>query len=110
MIISIADFSCWLFLATNLGGQEPGDAQEIADFCSLTYDISFPLMAKIEVNGPNMDPVFEYLKAQQKGLFGSAIKWNFTKFLVDRKGQVVSRYAPTTKPDAQRNEIEALLG
>ncbi|HET6536622.1 MAG TPA: glutathione peroxidase [Sphingopyxis sp.] len=103
-------FQLLAFPCNQFGGQEPGDAQEIADFCSLTYDISFPLMAKIEVNGPNMDPVFKYLKAQQKGLFGSAIKWNFTKFLVDRKGQVVSRHAPTTKPDALRNEIEALLG
>ncbi len=90
--------------------QEPGDAEEIANFCSLTYDVSFPLMAKIDVNGDDADPIFKHLKKEKTGLLGSAIKWNFTKFLVDRDGKVVSRHAPTTKPDQLRREIEELLG
>src|SRR3546814_11030997 len=77
------------------GAQEPGDADEIANFCSLTYDVSFPLMAKVDVNGDAADPIFQHLKKEQTGLLGSGIKWNFTKFLVDREGEVVSRHAPT---------------
>jgi glutathione peroxidase len=98
------------FPCNQFGGQEPGDAAEIANFCSLTYDVTFPVFAKIEVNGPNADPLFERLKADAPGLMGSkAIKWNFTKFLVDREGQVVRRYAPTTKPEDIVKDIEALL-
>ncbi len=103
-------FEVLAFPCNQFGAQEPGDAAEIANFCSLTYDVSFPLMAKIDVNGDDADPIFKHLKQEKTGLLGSAIKWNFTKFLVDRDGKVVSRHAPTTKPEQLRKEIEALLG
>lgn len=103
-------FEVLAFPCNQFGAQEPGDAAEIANFCSLTYDVSFPLTAKVEVNGSGTDPVWQLLKKEQGGLLGSGIKWNFTKFLVDRAGKVVSRHAPTTKPMALRQEIEALLG
>ena len=103
-------FEVLAFPCNQFGAQEPGDAAEIANFCSLTYDVSFPVMAKIDVNGDDADPIFKHLKKEQTGLLGSAIKWNFTKFLVDRDGKVVSRHAPTTKPEQLRKEIEALLG
>ncbi len=98
------------FPCNQFGAQEPGDAAEIANFCSLTYDVSFPVMAKIDVNGDGADPIFKHLKKEQTGLLGSGIKWNFTKFLVGRDGKVVSRHAPTTKPEQLRKEIEKLLG
>ena len=98
------------FPCNQFGAQEPGDAAEIKNFCSLTYDVSFPLMAKIDVNGDDADPIFKHLKKEKTGLLGSGIKWNFTKFLVGRDGKVVSRHAPTTKPEALRKEIEELLG
>jgi glutathione peroxidase len=98
------------FPCNQFGAQEPGDATEIANFCSLTYDVTFPVFAKIDVNGAGADPLFERLKADAPGLLGSkAIKWNFTKFLVDRDGKVVDRYAPTTKPEDIREDIEKLL-
>lgn len=98
------------FPCNQFGGQEPGDADEIASFCKLTYDVDFPMFAKIDVNGPQASPLFEWLKNEAPGVLGSkAIKWNFTKFLVNREGQVVGRFAPTTKPDALRADIEALL-
>lgn len=98
------------FPCNQFGAQEPGDAAEIANFCSLTYDVTFPVFAKIDVNGAGADPLFERLKADAPGLLGSkAVKWNFTKFLVDRTGKVVHRYAPTTKPDQIAADIEALL-
>jgi glutathione peroxidase len=98
------------FPCNQFGAQEPGDAAEIANFCSLTYDVTFPVFAKIDVNGPEADPLFERLKSEAPGLLGSkAIKWNFTKFLVDREGEVVDRYAPTTKPEDIRKDIEKLL-
>ena len=103
--LSVLGFPCNQF-----GAQEPGDAAEIASFCSLTYDVTFPLFAKIDVNGANADPLFVWLKAQQPGLLGTqAIKWNFTKFLVDRKGAVVARHAPTVKPESLKAQIDALL-
>ena len=90
--------------------RSPGDADEIANFCSTTYDVSFPMMKKIEVNGERPHPLYAWLKKQKKGLLGtSAIKWNFTKFLVDRSGTVVERFAPTTEPKALEGAIEALL-
>lgn len=98
------------FPCNQFGAQEPGDAAEIANFCSLTYDVSFPLMAKIDVNGDDADPIFKHLKKEKTGLLGSGIKWNFTKFLVGRDGKTVSRHAPTTKPEQLRKEIEELLG
>jgi glutathione peroxidase len=98
------------FPCNQFGAQEPGNAEEIASFCKLTYDVSFPLMGKIEVNGPNAAPTYQKLKSNAPGLLGSeAIKWNFTKFLVDRSGKVVKRYAPQTKPQDIQRDIEALL-
>ena len=98
------------FPCNQFGAQEPGDAAEIASFCKLTYGVSFPMFAKIDVNGAGADPLFEWLKGEAPGILGSkAIKWNFTKFLVDRQGQVVDRFAPNTKPEALREKIEALL-
>ena len=98
------------FPCNQFGGQEPGDAAEIANFCSLTYDVTFPVFAKIDVNGANADPLFVELKKQAPGLLGTeGIKWNFTKFLVGKDGRVVERYAPTTKPEDIRADIEKLL-
>ncbi|MFA5965508.1 MAG: glutathione peroxidase [Sphingomonas sp.] len=98
------------FPCNQFGAQEPGDAAEIANFCSLTYDVTFPMFAKIDVNGTDADPLFEQLKSEAPGLMGSrSIKWNFTKFLVDRSGKTVKRYAPTTKPEEIKADIEALL-
>ena len=98
------------FPCNQFGGQEPGDAAEIANFCSLTYDVTFPVFAKVDVNGGEADPLFERLKADAPGVLGlKAIKWNFTKFLVDREGNVVDRYAPTTKPADIRADIERQL-
>ena len=98
------------FPCNQFGKQEPGDAEEIANFCKLTYDVSFPMFAKIEVNGPATAPLYTFLKDEARGLMGSkAIKWNFTKFLVDRDGNVVKRFGPQDKPEAIRSEIEALL-
>jgi glutathione peroxidase len=97
------------FPCDQFGHQEPGDEAEIAKFCSLTYDVSFPMFAKIEVNGPNAHPLYKALKKEAPGLLGSAIKWNFTKFLLDRKHNVVRRYAPTDKPESLGLDIEAVL-
>ena len=98
------------FPCNQFNGQEPGNAEEIASFCSLTYDVTFPVFAKIDVNGGDTAPLYRELKKVAPGLLGSeAIKWNFTKFLIDREGKVVSRYAPTTKPEAIRGDIEKLL-
>jgi glutathione peroxidase len=98
------------FPCNQFGAQEPGDAAEIATFCSLTYDVTFPVFAKVDVNGSNADPLFVELKKQAPGFLGtSGIKWNFTKFLVGRDGKVVERYAPTTKPEDIRRDIEKLL-
>ena len=98
------------FPCNQFGKQEPGDAQEIARFCDNTYGVTFPLFAKIDVNGSDAHPLFRFLKEQRSGLLGSkTIKWNFTKFLVDRSGQVVARYAPTTAPKALEGDIAALL-
>jgi glutathione peroxidase len=98
------------FPCNQFGAQEPGDADEIRNFCSLTYDVSFPMFAKVDVNGSNTHPLFAYLKKGVPGVLGlEAIKWNFTKFLVDREGDVVARYAPTTSPEDLRRDIETLL-
>lgn len=99
------------FPCNQFGSQEPGTAQDIASFCSLSYDVTFPMFAKIDVNGENTHPLYRFLKEQKPGLLGSqVIKWNFTKFLVDRTGRVVARHAPTTAPEALGREIEDLLG
>ena len=98
------------FPCDQFGHQEPGNADEIRNFCSLTYDVSFPMFAKVEVNGDDAHPLFKYLKQHAKGVLGTeAIKWNFTKFLVDREGLAVERFAPTTEPADMVKDIEALL-
>jgi glutathione peroxidase len=98
------------FPCNQFGAQEPGDAAEIANFCSLTYEVDFPMMRKIDVNGPQTHPLYAWLKKEKKGLLGSeGVKWNFTKFLVDRKGDVVDRFAPTVEPKSLEGAIEALL-
>jgi glutathione peroxidase len=98
------------FPCNQFGGQEPGSDDQIQQFCKLTYDVSFPVLAKVQVNGPDSDPVFVHLKKQAPGLLGSeGIKWNFTKFLIDADGRVVERYAPTTSPSAIAKDIEPLL-
>jgi len=103
-------FAVLAFPCNQFGAQEPGDAEEIASFCSLTYDVTFPVFAKVDVNGADAAPLFRHLKSAAKGVLGSeAIKWNFTKFLVDRDGNVVERYAPTTTPEAIEQDIERLL-
>jgi len=98
------------FPCNQFGAQEPGDAAEIATFCTTSYDVTFPVFAKVDVNGADADPLFDYLKAEAPGVLGSkAIKWNFTKFLIDRTGRPVRRYASTTRPQELAAEIEALL-
>ena len=98
------------FPCNQFAGQDPGSNNEIASFCQLNYGVSFPMMAKIDVNGAGASPLYRWLAAEAPGLLGSkAIKWNFTKFLVDRDGQVVERYAPATKPEDLADAIEALL-
>ena len=97
------------FPCNQFGGQEPGDAKQIGEFCETKYDVTFPMFAKIDVNGSHAHPLFNHLKNAKSGLLGPSIKWNFTKFLVDRSGRVVGRYAPTATPEGLRKEIEALL-
>jgi glutathione peroxidase len=102
-------FSVLGFPCNQFGGQEPGDASQIEQFCTTNYGVTFPMFAKIDVNGNDAHPLYQYLKDAKSGLLGSSIKWNFTKFLVDRTGQVVARHAPTAKPEGLTREIEALL-
>lgn len=98
------------FPCNQFGAQEPGNAEEIEQFCKTNFGVTFPLMAKIDVNGDNASPLFDWMKSERKGLMGTtAIKWNFTKFLIDRDGKVVKRYAPTDKPEAIAKDIEKLL-
>ncbi len=104
-------FSVLAFPCNQFGSQEPGDAESIKNFCTSRYDITFPLFDKIEVNGPGAHPLYVWLKSQKAGILGSAsIKWNFSKFLVDRQGKVVQRLGPTAKPESLRKEIERALG
>ncbi len=102
--LSVLGFPCNQF-----GAQEPGDAKQIEQFCETKYAVTFPMFAKIDVNGPAAHPLYQYLRKEKSGLLGSSIKWNFTKFLVDRSGKVVGRYAPTATPEAMRKDIESLL-
>jgi glutathione peroxidase len=101
----ILDFPCNQF-----GKQAPGSAEEIQQFCTLKYHTTFPQFDKIEVNGSNESPLYTYLKSQAKGSLGSNIKWNFTKFLVDKNGAVIKRYGSAAKPEAIKKDIEGLLG
>ena len=102
--LEILDFPCNQF-----GHQAPGTEEEIQEFCTLKYKITFPLFAKVEVNGKNEEPLFRYLKSQEGGFLGDDIKWNFTKFLVSRSGTVVGRFAPITKPESIESDILKLL-
>lgn len=103
--LEVLGFPCNQFLS-----QDPGDNDSISQFCSLNYGVDFPMFSKIEVNGPGTHPLYQFLKKQAKGVMGSEkVKWNFTKFLVNRNGEVVKRYAPTAKPEDIRSDIENLL-
>lgn len=103
--VQILGFPCNQF-----GGQEPGSSEEIQNFCQLNYGVSFPVLAKIDVNGDNADPVYKYLKSQKSGLLGmNRIKWNFEKFLIDKNGKVVERYSSLTKPLSLSDKIDQLL-
>ena len=98
------------FPCNQFGGQEPGTAEQIASFCSTTYDVTFPIMAKTEVNGAGADKLFQWLKAEKPGLLGTgAVKWNFTKFLVGRDGEVIGRFPPTASPASLTGAIEKAL-
>ena len=107
--LSPRGFSVLGFPCNQFGAQEPGDATQIAQFCEREYAVTFPMFAKIDVNGASAHPLYDYLKREKSGLLGSSIKWNFTKFLVDRAGKVVARHAPTTRPEGLKKDIEALL-
>ena len=103
-------FEVLAFPCNQFGGQEPGTADQIEEFCKVNFGLSFPLMAKVEVNGPNETPLYSWLKSEAPGVMGTkSIKWNFTKFLIDRDGKVVRRYAPTDKPESIAKDIEKLL-
>jgi glutathione peroxidase len=98
------------FPCDQFGHQEPGDESEIKTFCSTRYDVTFPMFAKIEVNGANAHPLYQWLKSEKAGVLGTeAIKWNFTKFLVDRTGRVVRRYAPSDTPEKIEKDLAAVL-
>ncbi|MGY3692112.1 glutathione peroxidase [Bradyrhizobium sp. ma5] len=107
--LSPRGFAVLGFPCNQFGAQEPGDAKQIATFCETNYAVTFPMFAKIDVNGSGAHPLYEHLKREKSGLLGPAIKWNFTKFLVDRTGKVVARHAPTARPEGLKKEIEALL-
>ena len=102
--LEILDFPCNQF-----GGQAPGTEAEIVDFCQSRYGVTFPQFAKVEVNGPNAAPLFKYLKDRQGGVLGYNIKWNFTKFLVDRDGEVIDRFAPTVTPAKLEDRVKEVL-
>jgi len=103
-------FEVIAFPCNQFGAQEPGNAEEIAAFCSLNYDVTFPVMAKVDVNGEGATPLYQWMKGEAPGVLGThGIKWNFTKFLIGRDGKVVRRYAPTEKPAKLERDIEALL-
>ncbi len=103
-------FSVLAFPCNQFGRQEPGDAEQISRFCATRYGITFPLFDKVEVNGPGAHPLFVWLKSQKAGILGSeSIKWNFSKFLVNRQGKVIQRLGPTAKPESLRKEIERAL-
>ena len=97
------------FPCNQFGNQEPGNADEIEEFCQLNYGVSFPMFAKIEVNGKNTHPIFKYLKSELGGLLGSDIKWNFTKFVIDKDGKPVKRFAPITTPESMEDYITGIL-
>jgi glutathione peroxidase len=102
--LAVVGFPCNQF-----GGQEPGDSAEIGSFCQKNYGVTFQIMEKVDVNGANAHPVFAWLRSEKGGLLGGKIKWNFTKFLVGKDGQVLDRYSPTTKPEKIAADIEKAL-
>lgn len=105
------DFAVLGFPCDQFGHQEPGDEAEIKNFCSLTYDVSFPMFAKVDVNGSDAHPFWQWLKKEKSGALGiSMIKWNFSKFLIGRNGKVIKRYAPTDTPESIEKDIVAALG
>ncbi|WP_375323712.1 glutathione peroxidase [Flagellimonas sp. GZD32] len=97
------------FPCNQFGNQEPGKANEISEFCQVNYGVSFPMFAKVDVNGKNAHPIFKYLKSNLGSLLGSKIKWNFTKFVIDKNGKPVKRFAPVTEPEAMENYIKGIL-
>ena len=97
------------FPCNQFGGQEPGSEEEIGEFCQLNYGVTFPMFEKVDVNGDDAHPLFTWLKKEKSGLLGGKIKWNFTKFLVGRDGQVIDRYAPTTKPEDLEGDVVSAL-
>ncbi|MFZ4581216.1 MAG: glutathione peroxidase [Paludibacter sp.] len=97
------------FPCNQFGNQEPGSEKEIAEGCLINYGVSFPMFSKVEVNGDNAHPIFKYLKSELKGTFGNNVKWNFTKFVIDRNGKPVKRFAPITKPENMTEYIDKLL-
>ncbi|MGX7952361.1 glutathione peroxidase [Tsuneonella sp. HG249] len=104
------DFEVLGFPCNQFGAQEPGNADEIASFCKLTYDVTFPVLRKVDVNGASASPLYDWMKKEAPGLMGSkSVKWNFTKFLIDREGNVVRRYAPTDAPASIEKDIAKLL-
>ncbi|WP_394727905.1 glutathione peroxidase [Altererythrobacter sp. GH1-8] len=104
------DFEVLGFPCNQFGAQEPGSADEIAEFCKINFGVTFPLMGKVDVNGPDASPLFDWMKSEAKGIMGTtAIKWNFTKFLIDREGNVVKRYGSADKPSMIARDIEKLL-
>jgi glutathione peroxidase len=107
--LSSRGFAVLGFPCNQFGGQEPGSAAQIEQFCTTNYAITFPMFAKIDVNGSSAHPLYKYLQGARAGLLGPSLKWNFTKFLIDRRGRVAGRYPPTTRPESLKREIEALL-
>ncbi|MBO0331584.1 glutathione peroxidase [[Muricauda] lutisoli] len=97
------------FPCNQFGNQEPGSADDIQEFCQMNYGVSFPMFAKIDVNGSDAHPIFKYLKSELSGLLGGKIKWNFTKFVIDKTGNPVKRFAPTTEPSSMENYIQDIL-
>ncbi|MCB0371551.1 MAG: glutathione peroxidase [Muricauda sp.] len=97
------------FPCNQFGNQEPGDSDEIQEFCQLNYGVSFPMFAKVDVNGDSAHPIFKYLKSELKGLLGGKIKWNFTKFVIDKTGKPVKRFAPITTPESMEDYIQEIL-
>ncbi|HQV91264.1 MAG TPA: glutathione peroxidase [Phycicoccus sp.] len=97
------------FPCNQFGGQEPGSEEEIGEFCQLNYGVTFPMFEKVDVNGDDAHPLFTWLKKEKSGLLGGKIKWNFTKFLIGRDGQVIDRYAPTTKPEDLEGDVVSAL-
>lgn len=98
------------FPCNQFGAQEPGGADEISEFCQVNYGVSFPMFEKVDVNGPNAHPLFTYLKSKKGSIFGSRIKWNFTKFIIDKNGQPVKRYSPLTKPEQMEADLKKVIG